>query len=137
MAVKTTGTQASGKVIAIVPNINKLDQTALVRVLMTNGTSALAPGQLVEAEISQPITQKSGSFSISKSAIVQINDLKHTDQTLVFVQTKNGFEARAIKVLNNNGNQAFITGDFAGNEHLVISGTAALKAKMQGLGGDE
>ncbi len=137
MTVKTTGTEASGKVIAIVPNINKLDQTALVRVLMTNGTSALAPGQLVEAEISQPITQKSGSFSISKSAIVQINDLKHTDQKLVFIQTKNGFEARAIKVLNNNGNQAFITGDFAGNEHLVISGTAALKAKMQGLGGDE
>jgi RND family efflux transporter MFP subunit len=137
MTVKITDTEASGKVIAIVPNINKLDQTALVRVSMTNGTSDLAPGQLVEAEISQPITQKSGSFSISKNAIVQMNDVKHTHQTLVFVQTKNGFEARAIKVLNNNGNQAFITGDFVGNERLVISGTSALKAKMQGLGGDE
>lgn len=137
MTVSVSNTEASGKVIAIVPNVNKLDQTALVRVLMTNGTSALAPGQLVEAEIAQPITQKSLSFSVSKRAIVQINDAKHSNQTLVFVQTANGFEARPIKVLNNNGNQAFITGNLTGNEHLVISGTAALKAKMQGIGGDE
>lgn len=137
MRVSVSNTEASGKVIAIVPNVNKLDQTALVRILITNGTSALAPGQLVEAEIAQPINQKSSSFSISKRAIVQINDAKHSNQTLVFVQTKKGFEARSIKVLNNNGNQAFISGDFIGNEHLVVSGTAALKAKMQGIGGDE
>ena len=137
MKVRVLNSEASGKVIAIVPNINKLDQTALVRVLISSGTASLAPGQLVEAEIAQPITHQSNSFSVAKSTIVQINDGKNANQTLVFIQTKDGFEARKIKVLNNAGTQAFVTGDFAGNERVVTSGTAALKAKLQGIGGGE
>ncbi len=137
LKVTILNSAASGKVIAIVPNVNKLDQTALVRVAINNGTAALAPGQLVEAEIAQPVSNKSTSFSVAKSAIVQINDGKNSNQTLVFVQTKEGFEPRAVKVLNNTGAQTFISGDFAGTERIVTSGTAALKAKMQGIGGGE
>ena len=137
MKVNILNSAASGKVIAIVPNVNKLDQTALVRVAINNGTAALAPGQLVEAEIAQPVSNKSTSFSLAKSAIVQINDGKNSNQTLIFVQTKEGFEPRAVKVLNNTGAQTFISGDFAGTERIVTSGTAALKAKMQGIGGGE
>ena len=137
MKVSIRNAEASGKVIAIVPNVNKLDQTAMVRVAIINGTASLAPGQLVEAEIAQPITKKLNSFSVPKSAIVQINDVKNANQTLIFVQTKDGYEARAIKVLNNAGAQTFISADFAGTEHIVSSGAAALKAKMQGIGGGE
>jgi cobalt-zinc-cadmium efflux system membrane fusion protein len=137
MKVNILNSEASGKVIAIVPNINKLDQTALVRVAINNGTASLASGQLVEAEIAQSTNNKSTSFSVAKSAIVQINDGKNANQTLVFVQTKEGFEPRAVKVLNNTGAQTLITGDFAGTERIVTSGTAALKAKMQGIGGGE
>ena len=135
--VNILNSEASGKVIAIVPNVNKLDQTALVRVAINNGTASLAPGQLVEAEIAQTVSNKSTSFSVAKSAIVQINDGKNTNQTLVFIQTKDGFEPRAVKVLNNTGAQTLISGDFAGTERIVTSGTAALKAKMQGIGGGE
>ena len=135
--VNILNSEASGKVIAIVPNVNKLDQTALVRVAINNGTASLAPGQLVEAEIAQTVSNKSISFSVAKSAIVQINDGKNANQTLVFIQTKDGFEPRAVKVLNNTGAQTLITGDFAGTERIVTSGTAALKAKMQGIGGGE
>ena len=137
MKVNILNSEASGKVIAIVPNVNKLDQTALVRVAINNGTASLAPGQLVEAEIAQTVSNKSISFSVAKSAIVQINDGKNANQTLVFIQTKDGFEPRAVKVLNNTGAQTLITGDFAGTERIVTSGTAALKAKMQGIGGGE
>ena len=137
MKVSIRNAEASGKVIAIVPNVNKVDQTAMVRVAIINGTASLAPGQLVEAEIAQPITKKLNSFSVPKSAIVHINDVKNASQTLIFVQTKDGYEARAIKILNNEGAQTFITGDFAGTELIVTSGTAALKAKMQGIGGGE
>ena len=137
MKVNILNSEASGKVIAIVPNVNKLDQTALVRVAINNGTASLAPGQLVEAEIAQTVSNKSTSFSVAKSAIVQINDGKNTNQTLVFIQTKDGFEPRAVKVLNNTGAQTLISGDFAGTERIVTSGTAALKAKMQGIGGGE
>ena len=137
MKVSIRNTEASGKVIAIVPNVNKFDQTALVRVVIDTGAASLAPGQLVEAEIAQPISKQLNSFSVAKSAIVQINDGKNANQTLVFVQTKDGFEPRAIKVLNNTGTQTFITGDFAGTERIATSGTAALKAKMQGIGGGE
>jgi membrane fusion protein, heavy metal efflux system len=137
MKVSIINSDASGKVIAIVPNVNKLDQTALVRVLINNGTTSLAPGQLVEAEIAQPLNNKSTSFSVAKSAIVQINDGNTANQSLVFVQTKDGFEPRAIQVLNNAGAQTFITGNFIGTERIVSSGTATLKAKMQGIGGKE
>jgi hypothetical protein len=137
MKVSILNSEASGKVIAIVPNVNKLDQTALVRVAINTGTASLAPGQLVEAEIAQPVSNQSTSFSVAKSAIVQINDGKNANQTLVFVKNKDGFEPRAVKVLNNTGAQTFISGDFTGTERIVTSGTAALKAKMQGIGGGE
>ena len=137
MKVSILNSEGSGKVIAIVPNVNKLDQTALVRVAINNGTAALAPGQLVEAEIAQPVSNKSTSFSVAKSAIVQINDGKNANQTLVFVQTKEGFKPRAVKLLNNTGAQTLISADFVGTERIVTSGTAALKAKMQGIGGGE
>jgi len=135
MKVSILHSEASGKVIAIVPSVNKLDQTALVRVAINTGTASLAPGQLVEAEIAQPVSNQSTSFSVAKSAIVQINDGKNANQTLVFVKNKDGFEPRAVKVLNNTGAQTFISGDFTGTERIVNSGTAALKAKMQGIGG--
>lgn len=137
MKVSIINSAASGNVIAIVPNVNKLDQTALVRVLINNSTASLAPGQLVEAEIAQPLNNKSTSFSVAKSAVVQINDGKNANQSLVFVRIKDGFEPRAIQVLNNAGAQTFITGDFIGTERIVSSGTATLKAKMQGIGGNE
>ena len=136
MSVRVANAETSGKVIAIVPSINKLDQTALVRVLLNKNTSSLAPGQLVEAEIAQASTNKQ-SFSIPKNAIVQINQGKNVNQSFVFVQTQNGFEARPVKVFNDAGTQAIISGKFNGNESIVTSGTATLKAKLQGVGGDE
>ena len=137
MQVRILNSEATGKVIAIVPNINKLDQTALVRVAVTAGTASLAPGQLVEAEIAQAINHQAPSFSVEKSAIVQMYDAKNTRQTLVFVANKDGFEARPIKLINDTGSQALMTGNFTGTERVVTSGTAVLKAKMQGIGGGE
>ena len=141
MPVRVSNSAASGKVIAIVPSINKLDQTALVRVLLNKGTNSLAPGQMVEAEIAQSGGSKN-SFGIPKNALIQVSNnkgvnQKDTNQTFVFVQNKAGFEARPVNVLGNVGNQALVTGDFVGNEQIVTSGTAALKAKLQGIGGDE
>lgn len=135
MAAHVSGTQASGKVIAIVPSINKLDQTALVRVLLKKDTLSLAPGQMVEAEIAQTNATKN-SFGIPKASLIQINDIKGT-KTLVFVQTRTGFEARPVSVLGSVGSQVLVTGEFAGNEQIVTSGTATLKAKLQGIGGNE
>ena len=134
MQVKISQSSASGKVIAVVPNINKLDQTALIRVLINNTDASLAPGQLVEAEIIQALNKKTNGFSIPKSAIIQMNETKVANQTYVFVQVKEGFEARNIQVLGNNGTQALVEGDFTGNEDIVTNGTSMLKAKMQGIG---
>lgn len=134
MAARVSGTDANGKVIAIVPSINKLDQTALVRVLLNKGTNALSPGQMVEAEIAQTSGSKN-SFSIPKNALIQMSNNK-ANQAFVFVQTKNGFEAHPVNVLGSMGNQVLIAGDFAGNEQIVTAGTATLKAKLQGIGGE-
>ena len=136
MPAHVTNSEASGKVIAIVPSINKLDQTALVRVLINKGLSSLAPGQMVEAEIAQSGGVKN-SFSVPKKSLVQINPDNKANQTFVFVQTKVGFEARAVNLLGSLGDQALVTGDFVGNEKVVTSGTSTLKAQLQGVGGND
>lgn len=133
MPARVSNTEATGKVIAIVPSINKLDQTALVRVLLNKGINTLAPGQMVEAEIAQSGNNKN-SFSVPKASLVQVSNAKNINQSFVFVKAKNGFEARPVSVVGNVGNQSLIAGNFTGNEQIVASGTAMLKAKMQGIG---
>jgi RND family efflux transporter MFP subunit len=133
MPARVSNTEANGKVIAIVPSINKLDQTALVRVLLNKSANALAPGQMVEAEIAQSGIN-TNRFSVPKEALTQVSNAKNVNQSFVFVKAKNGFEARPVNVVGNIGNQSLISGDFSGKEQIVTSGTATLKAKMQGIG---
>jgi hypothetical protein len=52
------------------------------------------------------------------------------------VQTVTGFEVRGVKVLNTQGEVSSIIGEFNGTENIVISGTAAIKASWQGMGGE-
>jgi cobalt-zinc-cadmium efflux system membrane fusion protein len=56
---------------------------------------------------------------------------------VVFVQTKNGFYAKEVKLLNSQGEVSTIAGEFTGAEQVVVSGTAAIKASWLGMGGAE
>ncbi|MGZ8961925.1 MAG: efflux RND transporter periplasmic adaptor subunit [Methylophilaceae bacterium] len=134
MQVAIANSKATGKIIAIVRNINKLDQTALVRVAITSGTDTISPGQLVEAEILRTTTET--SFSVPKSAVFQKSTGKDSNESYVFIQVAGGFEPRKIVMVSSESSQAVIRGDFKGSERVVSAGIAALKAKWLGIGSE-
>lgn len=137
LPVNIVNTKASGKIIAIVRNINKLDQTALVRVEISNGTESLSPGQLVEAEIQHATGQL--TFAIPRSAVIQKGTGADANESYIFVKSASGITPQRVEVVSTEGSKAIIRAvsdksPLTGKEQVVISGTAALKAKWLGIG---
>lgn len=131
MQVSIANTAATGKVIAIVRSVNKLDQTSLIRVEIVHGTEDLSPGQMVEAEISKSSTDQS-SYSVPKAAIIQ-----YKGESYIFVQVAQGFEPHKINLINTQASRATISGKFNGKENVLVTGTSAIKASWLGIGGGE
>ncbi len=121
----------SGTVITVLPSMRAQDQTAIVRAEVRRGVDQLFPSQMVDVIISSKSSANANSFKVPTSALVN-----HKSLVVVFVQTGTGFEVREVKVLNTQGDISSITGEFNGTEKIVISGTAAIKASWQGLGGE-
>ncbi len=121
----------SGKVITVLPSMRAQDQTAIVRAEVRSGVDQLFPSQMVDVIISSTASASMSNFKVPTSALVN-----HQSRVMVFVQTDKGFEVREVKVLNTQGDITSISGDFNGTEKIVISGTAAIKASWQGMGGE-
>lgn len=130
MPVHIPKLQASGKLIAIVRSVNKEDQTLHLRAEITQGAAQLSPGQFVEAQI-QVDAPAQPQFSVPKSALV-----RQGAQTLIFVQTPQGFKPLPVKVISDQGEEIVLGGNFKGNEKVVISGVSAVKGAWLGLGGE-
>jgi len=121
----------SGTVITVLPSMRTQDQTAIVRAEVRRGVDQLFPSQMVDVIISSTANANVNSFKVPTSALVN-----HQSRVVVFVQTDAGFEVREVKVLNTQGDITNIAGDFNGTEKIVTSGTAAIKASWQGMGGE-
>jgi RND family efflux transporter MFP subunit len=129
MPVQIPKLQASGKLIAVIRNVNKADQTMHLRAEITKGTERLSPGQIVEAEISLGAQEQ--HYSVPKSALA-----RQGAEALVFVQLKNGFHPLKVKVIFEQGDEAVVDGDFKGDERIAVSGISAIKGTWLGLGGE-
>lgn len=127
MAVRIPKYQAEGKIIAIIRNINKNDQTMHVRAEITRNAEMLSPGQFVEAEILSG-GATGAQFTVPKPALV-----RHGADTYVFVQVPEGFSPRKVSVLSEQADQAVVAG-LTGNEKVAVSGTVAIKAAWIGGG---
>lgn len=127
MPVHVPKLQANGKLIAVIRSVNKADQTMHLRAEITQGTEKLSPGQIVEAEIS--LGPQAQHFSVPKSALV-----RQGSEALVFIQTKSGFSPLKVKVVFEQGDEAVVDANFKGNEHIAVSGIAAIKGTWLGLG---
>ena len=129
MQVRIPKYQAEGKVIAIIRNINKNDQTMHVSAEITKNGDLLSPGQFVEAEIaSESVAGK--QFAVPKAAVVRIGA-----DAYVFVQNDKGFLPRKIAVVSEQSERVVVNG-LSGNEKVAISGTVAIKAAWTGTGGE-
>lgn len=118
------------KLITIGRGVDPATQTVLLRAEVTNGAEQLRPGQYVQVALSASTPQT--SYQVSGNAVVRSGR-----QTVVFVQTAQGFEARQVVVLGKRGTQTIVSGELRGNERVAITGLAAIKGAWMGLGGGE
>ncbi len=129
MQVSVPKLQASGKLIAVIRNVNKSDQTLHLRAEITDGAEKLSPGQFVEALIQ--IGGVGQYFSMPKSALA-----RQGADTVVFVQRPGGFAAMPVKVISEQGEEAVVDGKFTGKEKIAVTGIAAIKGAWIGLGAE-
>lgn len=127
MPVTVPKLQASGKLIAVIRNVNKADQTLHLRAEITSGTEKLSPGQFVEAVIG--LGGEAHYYSVPKSALS-----RQGAETAVFVQTRKGFTPLKVKVISEQGSDAVVDAPFKGDEKIAVTGIAAIKGAWVGLG---
>ncbi|MGB4811511.1 MAG: efflux RND transporter periplasmic adaptor subunit [Methylophilaceae bacterium] len=131
MRVKINQFEAEGKIIAIIRNVNKNDQTMRIRAEITTNTEKLSPGQFVEAEIisanDQISTNQSKKFTIPKNAVTRLGA-----DSYIFVQSAQGFTPVKVNVQAEQVDTVIITSkppySLMGKEQVAVSGTVALKA---------
>ncbi len=114
----------SARVITVGRMVHGADQGVLVRAEVTDGAEQLRPGQFVQANLQGPDT--ADLYRVPRAALVRSGG-----DSYVFVETPDGFSAEAVKVQAEETNHIVISGDFAADAQVVISGTAALKASWQ------
>lgn len=131
MPVRIPKYEAEGKIIAVIRNINKNDQTMHIRAEITRNAERLSPGQFVEAEL---LAEKGASkqFSVPRNAVV-----RHGPDSYVFVQSAKGFMPLKVTVLSEQADKTVIAGALGGTEKVAVSGTVAIKAAWVGAGGGE
>lgn len=130
MLVRIPKYQAEGKIITIIRNVNKNDQTMHMRAEITQNAERLSPGQFVEAEIAVE-GAPGDQFSVPKAAVVRSGTDSH-----VFVQTARGFSPLKVTVVSEQADKAVIAGALSGAEKVAVTGTVAIKATWAGTGGE-
>lgn len=131
MAVRIPKYEAEGRIIAVIRNINKNDQTMHIRVQIDRNAERLSPGQFVEAEVLGG--QEDGtSFTVPRNAVV-----RNGRDSFVFVQNAKGFTPVKVAVLSEQAERTVIRGNLAVENKVAVSGTVAIKAAWVGAGGGD
>ena len=128
MLVRLVEHNLYGKILAVLPNLNKSNQALLVRVEVVQKQAVLRPGQWVQAHILLDSSAKN-VWRVARHSLVRID--KEGDY--VFVQTEGGFIAKSVQVLSREADSVLIRGQtLSGLEKVVLQGTATLKAQLRG-----
>jgi len=113
------------EVITVGRMVHGTDQGVLVRAEVRDGAEHLRPGQFVEAQISQGVSN--GAFVVPAQAVVRMDS-----QDRVFVQRANGFELLTVEILSRERAVVVVRANLESSDSVVTSGTAALKAAWAG-----
>ena len=129
MIVDVPMQQVKGTITTILRSLNKNTQTMHVRAEIKQGTEKLALGQFVEAEIQTDVL--ANQFNVPRSALA-----RNGQENFVFKKVKNGFESVAVKLISEQGELAVVEAGLKDSDMIAVSGIAALKGSMLGLGGE-
>jgi membrane fusion protein, heavy metal efflux system len=122
---------AKGKITAIGHSLSDSNQTILLRALINQGTQNLRPGQHVDVSIAIA-ANKAVQWYVPNSSVARIEG-----RSVVFVESKTGFRAETVTILNEGVQGTLITGKLSGKEKIAVRGISALKGKLMGIGGSE
>jgi len=128
-SVTVTDSKASGRVIALLPQLNA-SQSVLARASLVDPDKLLRPGQSVQVALAG--TSASQGKQPAQTLIVPVAALVwQASRPYVFVETAQGFVPTPVQLIRQNASQAEVTG-LAGGSRVAAKGVAALKAQWLG-----
>jgi len=114
---------AQGVIEYVSPLVEEQTRTATARVVLENPHGEWRPGLFVEARVQ--ISRMQASIRIPRTALLTMED-----ETVVFVESEDGFRPRGVEVGRSDENHAEITSGLAVGERYVSAGTFSLKAEL-------
>jgi cobalt-zinc-cadmium efflux system membrane fusion protein len=105
------------------PLLDKETRAARVVASVDNATRKWRPGSFVTAEI--PTDETAAAIVVPKTALQSIKG-----ETVVFVRTENGFEARKIATGRQDARLVEVTDGLSAGERVATGNTFVLKADL-------
>lgn len=128
--ITVEGSGTSGEVILVGSQVDRDDQTVMVRARVDNTDRSLRPGQFLRVRLTGE--EQARLFEVPASAVV-----RQGDGYFIFVATDGGFDARAVERLGQSGDRATVRGELAATDRVASEGVATIKGAWQGMGGGE
>ena len=117
------GESSPATIMFVSPLLDKETRAARVVASFDNAARKWRPGLFVMAEI--PTDEAPAAIVVAKTALQTIKG-----DTVVFVRTENGFEARKISVGRQDARLVEVTEGLTAGERVATSNTFVLKAEL-------
>jgi cobalt-zinc-cadmium efflux system membrane fusion protein len=120
----------AAEILWVAPIIDEATRTAKARVLLPNPNGERRPGMFVTANVA--VSSAVVPVRVPKTALQSVEE-----QTVVFIQTTEGFEARPVKIGRKNATHVEIVSGLDVGQSYVSQGAFTLKAQLsKGAFGD-
>jgi membrane fusion protein, heavy metal efflux system len=121
IAAGTGGEPSPATIMFVSPLLDKDTRAARVVGSVDNAALKWRPGSFIRAEI--PTEETPAEIVLPKTALQSVKG-----DTVVFVRTADGFEARKVSIGRQDGRLAEVTSGLAAGEHIATANTFILKA---------
>lgn len=118
-----TGMSSDGKIVYVAPFGTSTNQTLTARVLLDNAQRRWAPGLYVTAEIT--LAESNAPLAVRSEALQTLED-----ETIVFVQGKDGFAPRPVRTGKTDGQWVELTAGLNAGEAYAAKNSFILKAEL-------
>jgi cobalt-zinc-cadmium efflux system membrane fusion protein len=115
--------QAEGRIAYVEPVVKEETRTAMARVILPNPDRNWRPGMFVTAKV---LTGDAGAGIVVPDFALQTID----EQTVVFVQTPEGFKPSPVKTGRQTEGEVEILSGLSEGERYAVKGTLTLKAQV-------
>jgi cobalt-zinc-cadmium efflux system membrane fusion protein len=127
------GRTIDGRVRAATGVIDPRSRTATIVIAPEADTGTLAPGQLAQARIAASGGARRTGVTVPQDAVQTLGD-----RTVVFVRTRAGFRAQAIRVASRSGGLVAVADGLAAGTPIATTNAFLIKAELEkNAGGEE